>query len=53
VLTAKTLTEADRQRLQGAVTQVLSKGEHSSSELVDVIHRAMQSTRKPAAAGGA
>ncbi|MGQ0562359.1 MAG: response regulator [Gemmatimonadota bacterium] len=53
VLTAKTLTEADRQRLRGAVTQVLQKGEHSSSELLAEIRRAMQAARKPAPAGGA
>lgn len=51
VLTAKTLTESDRMRLRGAVTQILQKGEHSAAELVDEIRRATQRTRKPAAAG--
>jgi CheY-like chemotaxis protein len=52
VLTAKTLTETDRQRLQGAVTRVLQKGEQSSSELIAEIRRVMQTTRRPAPAGG-
>jgi signal transduction histidine kinase/CheY-like chemotaxis protein len=52
VLTAKTLTETDRQRLNGAVAQVLSKGSHSSAELVAEIHRAIH-THSPSIAGGA
>jgi CheY-like chemotaxis protein len=52
VLTAKTLTESDRQRLNGAVAQVLSKGSHSSAELVAEIHRAIH-THSPSIAGGA
>ncbi|MEO5511875.1 MAG: response regulator [Longimicrobiales bacterium] len=53
VLTAKTLTESDRQRLHGAVARVLHKGEQSSSELMNELRRAMQNNHKPAPAGGA
>ncbi|MGQ0815482.1 MAG: response regulator [Gemmatimonadota bacterium] len=53
VLTAKTLTEADRQRLQGAVARVLHKGDHSAAELLHEIHRVIHATTKPAAAAGA
>jgi CheY-like chemotaxis protein len=50
VLTAKTLTEGDRQRLHGAVSQVLSKGQHSTAELVNELRRAA-SSRNVAPAG--
>jgi CheY-like chemotaxis protein len=53
VLTAKTLTESDRLRLEGAVTRVLQKGEPSSADLVGEVRRAMQHEAKPAPAGGA
>jgi PAS domain S-box-containing protein len=53
VLTAKSLTEADRQRLNGAVSNVLQKGEQSTVELLDEIRRSIDSTRRPAPAGGA
>jgi PAS domain S-box-containing protein len=45
VLTAKTLTDADRQRLHGAVARVLQKGEHSMQEVVSEIRRVMQTRR--------
>lgn len=51
VLTAKTLTEADRIRLRGAVTQILQKGDQSASELMAAVRHATQAARKPAPAG--
>jgi CheY-like chemotaxis protein len=53
VLTAKSLTEDDRRRLQGAVARVLQKGEQSGPDLIQEIRKVAQSTRKPVPAGGA
>ena len=53
VLTAKTLTREEMQRLEGAVARVLQKGEHSSADVVHEIRRATQLRRPaPAPAGG-
>jgi CheY-like chemotaxis protein len=52
VLTAKDLTDDDRQELQGAAARVLQKGSHSGSEILDEVRR--QLARNPGVvAGGA
>jgi CheY-like chemotaxis protein len=53
VLTAKSLTEDDRHRLQGAVARVLQKGEQSGPDLIQEIRKVAQSSRKPVPAGDA
>jgi CheY-like chemotaxis protein len=39
VLTAKDLTDADRQELQGAAARVLQKGSHSGRDILDEVRR--------------
>ena len=52
VLTAKTLSEADRQRL-GTVARVMQKGENPLGEVIGEIRRAIQTGKRTAPAGGA
>ncbi len=52
VLTAKTLTEDDRQRLKGAL-RVIQKGESSAADLIEELRRAVHAGRRTAPAGGA
>jgi signal transduction histidine kinase/CheY-like chemotaxis protein/ligand-binding sensor domain-containing protein len=48
VITAKDLTEEDRRRLNGQVTQILQKGAYSTAELIREIRRLLANTRSPA-----
>jgi hypothetical protein len=51
VLTAKSLTREDRQRLEGAVLHVLQKGEHTNDQVVAEIRQAIDRSRRHAPAG--
>jgi hypothetical protein len=42
VVTAKDLTEEDRRRLNGSVTQVLSKGSFTPDQLLDYLRGQVQ-----------
>jgi PAS domain S-box-containing protein len=52
VLTAKTLTPEDRRRLQGAVSRVLQKGDHSAAEILAEIRRLLDQSARGTPAGG-
>ncbi len=47
VVTAKDLTEADRKRLNGSVTQVLSKGSFTPEQLLDYLRGQVQQHARP------
>ena len=51
VLTAKTLSVHDRERLEGSVSRVLQKGAESMSEVLAEVRRVV-AARQPAPAGG-
>jgi CheY-like chemotaxis protein len=48
VLTAKTLTPADKERLRGRISYVAHKGDFDPARLVDLVRRATGATRTPA-----
>ena len=53
VMTAKTLTETDHQRLRGKVTQIVQKGSNLQGSLAEEIRSALQATpQTPQPSGG-
>jgi signal transduction histidine kinase/CheY-like chemotaxis protein len=52
VLTAKDLTERERQQLHGAVARVLQKGEHSGEQVLAEVRRQLARVVPAAPAGG-
>ena len=51
VLTAKDLTDKERQRLEGSVTRILEKGEDQREEVVAEIKRLLEGAAPPASTG--
>ena len=50
IYTAKTITPADRERLQGSIQSLIRKGEISKEQFLEIIYRRGERRKRPAAA---
>ena len=50
IYTAKTITAADRERLQGSIQSLIRKGEISKGQFLEIIYRRGERRKRPAAA---
>ena len=49
IYTAKTITAADRDRLQGSIQSLIRKGEISKEQFLELIYRRGERRKRPAA----